>query len=205
MNKTLLIALTISMSPFALAHELDQVGTQQPQRPGAQADILVVKTYKNDPSRVEVAKLSKKIPAGQKVENLKFQQIAMKSEASNIKVTSANEKEVLHSTSSWGWAGGGGIYVGPRGGIYGYRRGVAWGGSGYYGRGYYGGYGYPNYSYGYGYPNYGYGCASYYNNYGGCYSTPPVYVNNNYYGYQPYYGYYDNDCYYTYYQGGYYY
>jgi hypothetical protein len=197
MNKTLLIALTISMSPFALAHELDQVGTQQ-----RSTDILVVKTYKNNPSRIEVAKLNEKIPAGQKVENLKFQQIAMKSEVSNLKVTSANEKEVLHSTSSWGWAGGGGIYMGPRGGIYAYRRGVAWGGNGYYGRGYYGGYGYPNYGYGYGY---GYNnCASYYNNYGGCYYAPPVYASN-YYGYQPYYGYYDNDCYYTYYQGGYYY
>jgi hypothetical protein len=197
MNKTLLIALTISMSQFALAHELDQVSTQ-----GAKTDILVVKTYKNDPSRVEIAKLNEKIPAGQKVAKLKFQQIAMKSEVANQKVTSANEKEVLGSTSSWGWAGGGGIYVGPRGGIYAYRRGVAWGGNGYYGgyynRGYYGGYGYP--SYGYGYNN----CAGYYNNYGGCYYAPPVYASS-YYGYQPYYGYYDNDCYYTYYQGGYYY
>jgi hypothetical protein len=198
MNKTLLIALTISMSQFALAHELDQVSTKA--TPG-QTDILVVKTYKNDPSRVEVAKLNQKIPAGQKAENLKFQQIAMKSEVSNLKVTSANEKEVLHSTSSWGWAGGAGIYVGSRGIYgYGYRRGVAWGGNGYYG-----GYGYPNY----GYSNYGYGygynsCAGYYNNYGGCYYAPPVYASN-YYAYQPYYGYYDNDCYYTYYQGGYYY
>lgn len=198
MIKTLAIALTFSMSQFALAHELDEVSTQ--------ADIIVVKTNVKT-GQVEVARVNEKIPAGKAVPaNLKFQKLAMNSEVKNQDVNSSNELDATSSTSSWGFAGGG-IAVGPRGGA------IAWRGGAWGGRGYYGGYRYPGYGYGYGYPayGYGYGAAYGYGGYGcgyassyGCY-TPPVYATTVGYAYQPYYGYYADDCNYAYYQGGVYY
>lgn len=201
MIKTLAIALTLSLSQFALAHELDQVSNQ--------ADILVVKTDVKT-GQVEVARLNEKIPAGKAVPaNLKFQKLAMNSEVKNQDVNSSNEMQVESSTSSWGFARGGGIAVGPRGGAIAWRGGAAWGGGGYYGGGY-GGYGYGGYGYGAGYypsyPSYGYGygCGgAYYGGYG-CYA-PPVYATTVGYVYQPYYGYYANGCNYAYLQGGVYY
>lgn len=208
MIKTLAIALTFSLSQFALAHELDETSSQ--------ADIIVVKTNVKT-GQVEVARLNEKIPAGKAVPaNLKFQKLAMNSEVKNQDVNSSNELDATSSTSSWGFAGRGGIAVGPRGGAIAWRGGAAWGGGGYYGGGYPGygyggGYGYNTgyypggYPYGYGYGNaYGYGGYGCGGAYYGCY-TPPVYATTVGYAYQPYYGYYANGCNYAYLQGGVYY
>ncbi len=193
MKYTLAIALTLFVSQAALAHELDNdapVSQKQIELAKDLPQTVVIRTYKNDPTKVEVVQLKEKVPAGKKIANLKFQQLALNGEVQKTEMNSSNELDVTSSTSSWGFAiGYGGNY-----GYAGYRSPYL---TGYgYNRPYYGSY------YGGGY---GYYRPNYYNNYSSYY-TAPYYASTYYgynYGYQPYYGYSDYNCDYTYYSYGY--
>lgn len=132
----LVCALVFAMSLPAFAHELDSertVSAEQVEKAQNLPQTTVVRVSKTDPNDVQVVHLNEKLPAGKKVENLKFEKVALNAEVSGLAVNSGNELDATSSTSSWSF------------GYYGYNN---------YNRGYVG-YGYGR-GYGYGVRTYGY-------------------------------------------------
>lgn len=119
---------------------------------------VVVRIDRKDPTHISVAHLKEKLPLDQKPTDLGFENMAIDSEKVGIafEVTPKNEKDVMSSTSSWGFGYSRRVRVAYRWG----GGAVRWGrGAGYYaGGGYRGGYGtgggygvyaayYPSYQY----------------------------------------------------------
>lgn len=212
--RTAVFALALVMgSSAAIAHELDGERTVSSKAIELAKDLpktTVIRVSKKDPTKIEVVHLKEHLQPGTKIS---FEELAMKSETTQMDVTAANELDATSSTSSWSF----GYYRGPYGGSAGYYRGP-YGSAGYvrgprgntfayanrypyYRPPYYGSYN-PGY-YGYGYNN----C---YNNYGGCgyygsavvYKSSwayPTYTYGGYnYNYYPYYGYSDANYDYAY-------
>lgn len=179
--KHLLIAAVLAATPAALAHELDgekTVSAQQIDRAKELPATTIVRISKNDPSQVEVAFVKDPVRAGDKVQNLKFEKMAMNAEKTGLAYDANNELDATSSTSSWVFAAGG--FRRPWYGYAGYRPWVG------------GGYGYPN--------------AYYYNSYYSPYYRPMYtpYYNAAYYPSYAYAGYtYNYYPYYTYADAGY--
>ena len=141
--KHLALAFLIAACLPVLAHETDEALAIPPAQIELGKNLpttAVIRISKSNPDQVEVMHVKEALAPGQKIENPKFEKIALAAEKSNVPYDIKSELDATSSTSSWSFFYGAGY---PR-----------------YGNGY--GYGYGYRGYGYGYRGYGYSYNPYY-------------------------------------------
>lgn len=184
LRTALVLALAIGpVAPMAIAeelkHELDQERTvvvplEQKRLSAHLPQTLIIREDTRDPSKIEVAHVKDHVPAGQKVEHMTFEKMALNSEVRGISYDTGNELDVTSSTNSWGF----GLALGALG--LGVVAGSAWSNRAY--------------GYGYGGDSYYYTPRSYSRSYDYAprtYYAPRAYVapSYTYASYRPYYNY----------------
>lgn len=156
LRQSLILALGLSLTPMAFAHELDNEQTAETAAAPVQfpTTLVVITNLKTGEKQVasskEVIQIDKANAkqVAQKLSGLKFAQLAM-SERNPMNIDPSKEREETSSTSTWG----GGWVVGPRGGAAAWGRGPFGGGAVYRGPG--GNWGAVGYRDGYYRPGYG--------------------------------------------------
>src|SRR4051812_37722544 len=110
--KRSILCLAVAFAATAGANELDKDMANNQQQIAAVLPQTTVIRVDNQTKQVEVLHLKTFLAKGAKIENAKFEKVAVNSEIAGIKFEASNELDATSSTSAW--RGGGGM--GYRGG-----------------------------------------------------------------------------------------